>query len=323
MLKRTLLSALTLAAIAAVPATATASAAADSVVVSGVEAQHMTALDGVIVWRSGTFPHNTLMQRAADGSVGPVKGAPTAYYPSFDLGHDGHGRLVLTYLRCTGTKSCKGYSDDLAGHRNSYKKLVPAHCSLTTAPSRWLDRVAYGLQCTKASGTSRTHDAKRSGLFVRKGAGAAKHLALPKDAKKFGIDTVRWVDLRGTNVGAVVSDIYSYAFRQTVNGTHLRSDFVAASEGDSDENVVGLSLAAGARLWTLVDALHVGDPNEAVIDRIDSTCADFERVQSPAGPNEQDGYPYEAMAVDGDSVYLSVPGTGIVRHDYVPTSACN
>jgi hypothetical protein len=321
MLKRTLLSALTLAAIAAIP---TASAnAADTVVVPGVAPEHMTALDGVIVWRSGTFPNNKLMQRGADGTVGPVKGAPTAYYQSLDLGHDGNGKLVLTYIRCTGTKNCKGYSDDLAGHRNSYKKLVPAHCSLTTAPSRWLDRVAYGLECTKPSGKSRVHDAKRSGLFVRKGAGAAKHLPLPKDAKKFGIDIVHWADLRGTNVGAVVSDIYSYAFRQTVNGTHLRSDFVAASEGESDANVVGLSLAAGARLWTLVDSLHVGDPNEAAIDRINSTCADFELVKSPAGPNEQDSYPYEAMAVDGDTVYLYVPGTGIVRHDYVPTAACN
>jgi len=59
MLKRTLLSALTLAAIAAIP-TATASAA-DTVVVPGVAPEHMTALDGVIVWRSGTFPNNTLM----------------------------------------------------------------------------------------------------------------------------------------------------------------------------------------------------------------------------------------------------------------------
>jgi hypothetical protein len=320
MLKRTLLSALTLAAIVAVPATANA---ADTVVVPTADAQHMTALDGVVVWRTGSFPNYRLMQRGADGSVAPVQGAPTAYYQSLDLGHDGNGKLVLTYVRCSGTKNCKGYSDDLAGHRNSYKKLVPAHCSLTTAPSRWLDRVAYGLECTKAGGKARVHDAKNSGLFVRKGAGAAKHLPLPKDAKKFGIDIVHWVDLRGTNVGAVVSDVYSYAFRQTVNGTHLRSDFVAASEGDSDANVVGLSLAAGARLWTLVDSLHAGDPNEAAIDRINSTCADFERIVGPAGPNEQDSYPYEAMAVDGDTVYLFVPGTGIVRHDYVPTSACN
>jgi hypothetical protein len=321
MLKRTLLSALTLAAIAAIP-TATASAA-DTVVVPGVAPEHMTALDGVIVWRSGTFPNNTLMQRAADGTVGPVQGAPTAYYPSLDLGHDGNGKLVLTYVRCTGTKNCKGYSDDLAGHRSSYKKLVPAGCALTTAPWRWLDRVAYGLACAKSHGKTRVHDPSRSGLFVRRGAGAAKRQSRPKDATKFDIDNVTWVDLRGTNVGAVVSDIYSYAFRQTVNGTHLRSDFVAASEGDSDENVVGLSLASGARLWTLVDSLHVGDPNEAVIDRIGATCNDFEEVKGPAGPNEQDSYPYEAMAVDGDTVYLYVPGTGIVRHDYVPSSVCN
>lgn len=320
MLKRTLLSALTLAAIAAAPATANA---ADTVVVPGVAAQHMTALDGVIVWRTGTFPNNTLMQRGADGSVGPVQGAPTGYYPSFDLGHDGNGELVLTYLRCAGNKACKAYSDDLAGHRNSYKKLVPANCELTTAPSRWLDRVAYGLECAKIVAKKKVHDASRSGLFVRKGAGTPKRLDRPKDAKKFGIDNVSWVDLRGTNVGAVVSDIYAYSYTQTVNATHLRSAFVAASEGDSDANVVGLSLASGARLWTLTDSSHAGDPNEAAIDRLGSSCDDYERVKNPVGPDDEEGYPYEAMAVDGDTVYAYVPDTGIVTHPFVPTFTCS
>ncbi len=320
MLKRTLLSALTLAALAALPATANA---ADTVVVPGVDAQRMTALDGVVVWKTGSFPNNQLMQRGTDGTIGPVQGAPTGYYPSLDLGHDGHGRLVLTYVRCAGTKSCKAYSDDLAGHRSSYKKLAPSNCSLTTAPSRWLERVAYGLECTKTKGKSRVHDPSRSGLFVRRGAGAPKHLSLPKDARKFGIDSIRWVDLRGTNVGAVAADVYSYAFAQTVNGTHLRSAFVAGSEGDSDENVVGLTLGAGARLWSLVDALHAGDPNQAVLFRTTSTCTDDEVVTNPAGPDDEDGYPYDAMAVDGDTIYLSVPGIGIVSHTYAPTNICS
>lgn len=315
---RTLLAVLTLAALAAVPATASA---ADTVVVPGVTADRMTALDGVVVWRTGSFPDNQLMERSADGSVAQVPGAPTAYYPSFDLGHDGAGKLVLTYLRCTGTTNCQAYSDDLAGHHNMYKKLVPKRCQLTTAPSRWLDRVAYGLDCSKLGGKP-VHDPSRSGLFVRRGAGAPRHLPLPRDARKFGIDEVSWVDLRGTNVGAVAADIYAYAYTQTVNGTHLRSAFVAASEGDSDESVVGLSLASGAQLWSLVDGLHVGDPNEAVINRLGASCSDTEIMKNPVGPNDADGYPAEAIAVDGDTIYLYIAGTGIVTHDFVPTFTC-
>lgn len=317
MIKHTLVSLMTLAALAAAPA---AASAADTVVVPGADARQMTALDGTVVWVSGKFPSQTLMRRSPDGTIAPLA-APVATYRSIDLGHDGAGKLVLTYIRCAGTKRCKAYSDDLAGHRVTFKHLAPERCALTAAPARWGSRVAYGLACSKLRGKPNVHEPKRSGLFVRKGAGAAKHLRLPKDAVKFGIDAVQWVDLRGTKVGAVVADVYSYAFSQSVDGTRLRSAFVAASEGDSDENVRGLSLGTGGALWMLVDATHTGDPNQARIYRLDASgCVGSETLAKPTPADE--GYRADALAVDGETVYLDAPGTGIVIHEFVPSSIC-
>lgn len=306
---------LALAALGAAPATA------DTVVVPGAEAQRMTALDGALVWTTGKFPSQTLMQRSPDGTVGLVAGAPVAVYRSLDLGRDARNRLVLTYIRCAGIRSCKAISDDLAGNRVSFKRLAPAGCELTAAPSRWRERVAYGMYCTKRSGTSRVAAPARTGLFVRKGSAAPKRLRLPTAANKFRMDTVNWVDLRGTTVGAAVSDVYSYAFAQTVNGSKLRSTSVASSEGESDEHIVGQSLGAGGLLWTLVDAIHTGDPIEARISRLESgTCADTERLTSPH--TEFERYPVEALAVDGSTVYTSVPGVGITVHSFTPTFLC-
>ncbi len=320
MLKRTLTCLLTLGAIAAMPAAATA---ADTTVVPGADASRMTALDGTLVWVTGTFPNQTLMRRAPDGVVAPVPGAPVANYPSIDLGHDGSGRLVLTYIRCAGTSGCKAYSDNLAGRRASYKRLVPTGCELEVAPARWLHRVAYARWCTKIAGGRRTADPARSGLFVRRGAGAPKRLRLPKDAVKFGIYAVAWVDLRGTIVGAAVADIYAYAFTQTVNATRLRSDLVAASEGDSDAHVVGQSLGSGGLLWTLVDASHANDPNMAIVSYVAGpACGDYERIENPPGPRQAEGFLAEAMAVDGRTIYLHVPGTGIVTHEFIATGTC-
>jgi hypothetical protein len=319
MTNRPLVVLLTLAAVAATPA---AAGAADTPVVPGADARQMTALDGTLVWVSGTFPNHTLMQRSPDGIITPVAGAPKATYPSIDLGHDGSGRLVLTYLRCSGTRSCKAYSDDLAGHRVIYKRLAPKRCTLTAAPARWGSRVAYGLGCSRLRGKPNVHDSKRSGLFVRRGNGPAKRLRLPKPATRLVIDDVRWVDLHGRSVGAVVADVYSYAFSQTVDGTHLRSSFVAASEGESDETVRGLSLGTGGALWTLVDAVHTGDPNQARISKLGATgCAETEILANPSAADE--GYRAEAMAVDGDTIYLYAPAAGIVTHELVPSSTCH
>ena len=315
MIKRILLSMVAAATLGAAPA------AADTVIVPGAEAQRMTALDRTVVWTAGKFPSQTLMRRSPDGTVGPVKGAPVAVYRSIDLGRDAHNELVLTYVRCAGTKDCKAISDDLDGHRVSFKRLAPPRCELTAAPARWRERIAYGLSCNNRSGTSQVHDRARSGLFVRKGAGPARRLRLPKDAVRFNMDRVSWVDLRGTTVGAAVTDVYSYAFAQTVNGSNLRSTFAAASEGESDEHVAGLSLGAAGALWTLVDAVHTGDPTEARISRLTSgTCADTERL--PSAPGEFERYRAEAMAVDGSTVYIAVPGAGIAVHSFTPTFVC-
>lgn len=319
MLKRSLFLLLIVAAIAATPARA---GAADTVLVPGAEATRITALDGTVVWISGRFPRQTLMQRTPDGVVSAVAGAPIATYRSIDLGHTGSGELVLTYIRCNGTKDCRAFSDDLMARRVSYKRLAPKGCELTAAPARWGRRVAYGLSCETLSGR-RAHDPKRSGLFVRKNAGPAKRLRLPKDAVKFRIDQIGWVDLRGTIVGAGAIDVYSYAFSQTVNGSHLRATFVAGSEGESDEHIVGQSLGAGGLLTTLVNAQHGGDPNVAVISRLVSgDCADREALENPQGPGQSDRWRAEAMAVDGSMMVLFVPGTGIVTHDFTPTFSC-
>ena len=316
--KRTLLATLLLACFVAAPS---AASAADTVVVPGVIADQLTALDGNVVWVDGAFPKQSLRQLFPDGHVASVPATPEASYRSVDLGHNGNGDLVLTYLRCKGTKNCVAISDDLSGHRTAFKHLAPKRCTLTSAPSRWGSRVAYGLDCDKLHGKPNVHDYKRSGLFVRKGSGAPKRLRFPKDAVKFNVDRARWVDLRGTIVGAAVTDIYSYAFAQTVNGTHLRSIFAAGSEGDSEEDIVGQSLGTGGNLWTLVDALHAGDPNQAIISRLVSgDCADSEAIKSP---EEQEGYAAEALAVDGSTLYLYVRGTGIVTHTFTPTFTCS
>ena len=260
------------------------------------------------------------MQRTPAATVAPVKGAPTASYRSIDLGHDGDGRLVLTYCAARAPRAARR-SPRPRRHRVSFKRLAPKRCELTAAPSRWGSRVAYGLACDKLRGTPHVRDAKRSGLFVRRHSGAPKRLRLPKDAVRFGADHIRRVDLRGTIVGATASDIYAYAFAQTVNATHLRVSFAAASEGDSDEFVAGQSLGSGGVLWTLVDATPRGDPNESRISRLSGgDCADSEAIN---GPPEAEGYPADALAVDGATLYLSVPGTGIVTHAFSPTFTCS
>jgi len=84
-----------------------------------------------------------------------------------------------------------------------------------------------------------------------------------------------------------------------------------------------MSLGAGARLWTLVDALHVGDPNQARISRLGAnSCADTQMLENPPGPAAAERYRAEAMAVDGDTIYLYLPGTGIVTHEFAPTFTC-
>jgi hypothetical protein len=122
-------------------------------------------------------------------------------------------------------------------------------------------------------------------------------------------------------VAAVAVDIYGYAFSGTRAGKRRHSYFVSASEGDSDEHTRGLALGAGGSLWSLVDAEHAGDPNEAVIYKGVAGCLEHETLQTPAGPDEESTYRAIDLAQDSGTLYLVVPGTGIVTHDFLLTGS--
>ena len=277
-----------------------AAASADTTVHPDPLADQVTALDGKVVWVTGASGHQTL----AGATTGPEAKA----YRTIDLGRDANGRLVLTYLRCRTFSHCTAFRDDLNGHRKAFKGLAPRGCALSTAPAVWGRHLAYGLGCRKAG---------RSGLYVD-----GRRFPLPKELTKFGTDEITSVDLRGNQVAAVAEDIYGYAFSGTRAGKRRHSYFVSASEGDSDEHTRGLALGAGGSLWSLVDAEHAGDPNEAVIYKGVTGCLEHETLQTPAGPDEESTYRAIDLAQDAGTLYLVVPGTGIVTHDFAPAGIC-
>jgi hypothetical protein len=277
-----------------------AAASADTTAFPDPLADQVTALDGNVVWVTGTSGHQTL----AGAATGPVAKA----YRTIDLGRGAYGRPVLTYLRCRTFSHCTAYRDDLHGHRRAFKGLAPHGCALSTAPSLWGKHRAYGLSCRRAG---------RSGLYVD-----GRHLRLPKDPRKYNVDEITSVDLRGRRVAAVAEDIYGYAVSETITGRQKRSYFVSASEGDSDEHTLGLALDPAGSVWSLVDAEHAGDPNQAVIYKGAGACLQYESLATPSGPDQESGYRASDLAVDGTTLYLVVPGTGIVTHDFAPTRAC-
>src|SRR3954454_11778298 len=224
----------------------------------------VAALDGTVVWVSGEPGSQTLMQRT-EGVTAPVAGAPVAQgYRSVDLGHDTHGGLVLSYRRCSTFSRCVARRDDLHGHRASFRRLVARGSVLSSGVAVWRARVAYGLQC---------RDARRTGLYV-----SGRHLPRPRDAVRFGVRQITAVDLRADRVAAVASDIYEYAFTESVTGRGMRSFLAAASEGDSDEHVRGVALGTGGALWALTDAEHAGDPELAVVHRLAGACEDWQTL---------------------------------------------
>jgi hypothetical protein len=294
----------------ALPASASA---ADTLVASDPAAQQITALDGTIVWVTGDVGHQKLLQRTPDGVVAPVKGTRAARtYRSIDLGHNPDGGLVLTYLRCDTTTSCKALWNDLDGRRATFRGYEPRGCALTTAPAWWRQRLAYGLACVKGGRADRA----RSGLYVKTRGHAARHLRRPKDAVRFGADEITAVGLRGTRVAAIAADIYEYSFSQTVGGRDIRSQLVAASEGDSDAHARGLALGTGSAQWTLTNAEHAGDPKETLIFRLAGGCLRSERIASP----DTGDFAATGLAVDGETLYLLVPGAGIVTHAFAPAA---
>src|SRR3954451_4773624 len=299
-----------LAAACAAPAAPAATIAPDPT------ASEITALDGTVVWVSGAAGAQTLMQRDASGPR-PVPRAPVARaYRSIDLGHDRAGALVLTYVRCPASGACAVRRDDLRGHRASVRGLTLTRCSLSTAPAVWRTNVVYGLLCRKRDG--RTFDAARSGLYVKGDGRSPRRLPLPRAAVRDGATSVTRADLRGTRVAAVAADVYAYSFMETTAGTSMWSARVATSEGDGDERAAAMALGTTATLWTLTDSAHAGDPNAARISRLQASCLTWQTLTNPAGPDEADGYPATALAADTRTLYLVVPGTGIVTHEFAP-----
>jgi hypothetical protein len=133
-----------------------------------------------------------------------------------------------------------------------------------------------------------------------------------------GATSVTRVDLRGTRVAAVAADVYAYAFVETTAGRSMWSSRVATSEGDGDERVAAMALGTTATLWSLTASSHAGDPNAARISRLQGSCLTWQTLTNPAGPTEADGYPATALAADAGTLYLVVPGTGVVTHVFVP-----
>jgi hypothetical protein len=289
-----------------------AGAAAQDTVAADPAAEQITALDGTVVWVSGGFGRQRLVQRTPDGTIAPVKGAPQSRsYRSIDLGRDSDGKLRLTYLRCDTSSSCKSLWDDLDGRRATFRNLEAPKCRVNTAVSQWRTRVAYGLFCTGSAANQ-----KLTGLYTKNGSRRPVRLPRPKDAVRFGVRAIESVDLRGERVAAVAADIFEYSFSQTVAGRDMRSFLAAASEGESDENARGLAIQSASTHWTLTDATHTGDPNSAIIFRRTGSCLQRELLVSGQSATQE----FEAtdIAADGATLYLLRPGVGIVTHTFVP-----
>ena len=305
---RSLLTSLLAAALLALPATASAG---DTLVAPDPLAEQVTALDGTIVWVTGEFGRQRLMQRAADGTISVVKGTrETRDYRHVDLGRDSDGKLRLTYLRCDAGGPCQALWNDLDGRRATFRNLALPGCRVDTAPAQWRTRVAYGLVCTGSAANR-----QNTGLYVKRGSRRPVRLPRPADAVRFGIRSIADVDLRATRVAAVAADVYEYSFSQTTAGRNMSSAFVAASEGESDAHVRGIALGHANVHWTLTNSIHVGDPNEATIFRQQGECLQRERlVSAPAS----EGFLATYLAVDESTMYLVVPGAGIVVHTFTP-----
>jgi hypothetical protein len=310
---RCLLTCLLAVAALVVPATAFG---ADTVVVPDIAAKQVVALDGTLVWVTGDFGHQRLMQRTPDGTISAVAGAPAARSYAIDLGRDSDGDLLLTYERCDTARSCKILWNDLDGRRATFRNLALPRCTLSTVPSQWRTNVAYGLSCTR-NGTA---DYARSGLYVKATGKAPRRLSLPKDAVKFGARSIDAVDLRASRVAAIAADIYEYAFSQSLTGRGMWSMRAAASEGDSSSDARGVTLGTGATQWTLTNAEHLDDPKRTIIYRLVGTCLRSEIIQTAATGD----YAATALAVDGSTLYLIRPGAGITTHKFTPqpTPSC-
>lgn len=299
-------------------------AAAGQTVADDPLAQQVTALGGTLVWSSGEAPGQKLMQRSPEGVIAPVTGTgQAASFRSPDLGRDAEGRLVLTYARCATLARCTYVRDDLAGGAVRIKGLEPERCAVSSTPSVWGSRVAYGLSCFKRSGGQRIFDAKRSGLYVKTGSGEPRRLRTPRNARRAGSLTVDDVDLRGRRVAAIYSDIYEFAVIQSVSGRNRHSTRAAASEGDGEQTAAGLTVGTGAaRMWFLTRSSYAGDPPLSIIHRRTRSCEDWQTLVGSSEPDAGFDYPRTDLTVDAGRLYAVDPGTGIVEHAYEPRFPC-
>lgn len=305
--------------VAALAAPGVASAA-DTLVVPDPAANEVAALDGTVVWLSGfdgDEERNTdqvLMQRTG-GVVKRVDGAPRAAYESIDLGRDSKDKLVLTYMRCSQTK-CTPFRDNLRGKRASFKHLTLKRCQLLEqAPAVWGTRLAYGLHCHKPN---KAADSKRSGLYVKAGTGSPRRLRSPSKAN-FPIIHAR--DVRGSRVAAIAGFREAYAFTETVGGAGLRSLRVGLPEGGASSSVqLDVSLQSTNVLWTLVGSKTVEEPRRVSLVKVLGNC--YERETLVGSSADPFAFPATDLAADGTTLYLVVPGTGIVRHDFAPQGGC-
>ena len=312
-----LISCITAAAMAIAPAAANAS---DTAHIAEVGPQFMTALDGTVVKIAPAGLRHRLVVRQPDGTFAPLPGAPVSTYRAVDLGHDGAGDLVLTYIRCDDGTNCRAFSDNLAGHRVMFQHLTSTRCDLTSAPARWRTRTAYGMACDKLTGPPNVFDPSRSGLFVKTGSGAPKRMRLPSGSPRF----VDYADLRGTVVAGVAPSNESDAFTQNVDTTQLRSMQITDNQGETDSwSVMSMALGSSSRLWTLVlESQEEGDDVTQRISRLTPTSCRVEHVPALVDPDtQQTTLQFGALAVDANTLWLDT-ASGAITPPFNPTTGC-
>jgi hypothetical protein len=290
-------------------ASASAARADDPAIVLDPAVRDFTALGNTIVWVSGSGDSLQLMRHDGSGDA-PVPGAlPPSPYFAIDLGRDARRARVLTYMTCVGA-SCRAWRDDLAGHHVAFKRLAPQGCALSTTPAVWGARLAYAIDCGD----------ERSGLYVRRGTAPPRRLVLPKIVRQAGAD-FRAIDLRGATV-ATDASLHGFTeelvFSETVSGTHLMLGPVAAREGDVDSHVADVAVGPRGVVWSLIDTIVLGSPNNADIYRSAGECLKRESIMTPADQS----FAADDVSVAGSMLYLDVPGTGIVTHAFAPESLC-
>lgn len=287
------------------------------------QAKALTALGGTIVWISGDGPGQRLMQRTPDGVIAPVNSPEAPYYRDLDLGRDADGRLLLTYARCSTPANCVYMWDDLGGRRSHFRGLAPGRCTLSTTPSRWRKRVAYGLACFTRKDGRKVADDSRSGLYVRSGSASPQRLSAPRAVRRAGADSITSVDLRGRSVAAIYADISAFGVLRGVRpGSPARPLRIASSEGDTDQRAAGLALASSTRYFALTQSTYPGDPARSIIHRQTAECDDYQVLTAPAGPEGESAHPVLDVAADCAAVYVVTTGVGISRHEYRPDIGC-